>query len=330
MVVSNFYKCCAAEQQQSFGIKWLTNYEAAVAESKSTGKPIILFFTGSDWCGWCSKLEEDVLNTHDFLESAGSKFIFVKLDFPLYTSLDNRLTSQNKELQKRYDIRSFPTIIVLDPQNQQQMGMTGYRPGGGKQYAQHLFKIVSDFSSYKDKMQNVEKNKFSGADLRRLYEKAKELKFEDDAIHVMRIGMQSEERSFFLTERYRFLAYEGKIHNEEATALRHQLLAEDPRNEKMIHYQLAVIEFETYSDEMDKENYSPELAVAPLVHYIEKFGNQDKANLWRLEIIVSQVFLDKNKLGQALKYAQSSYDAAPPTVQPEIATAIRNIQTQLR
>ena len=79
---------------------------------------------------------------------------------------------------------------------------------------------------------------------------------------------------------------------------------------------------------MEKENYSAELAIAPLVAYLEKFGSQDKENKWRLQMIISQVYLDKNKLAQALHYAQSSYDAAPTAIKPEIATAIRNLQTQ--
>jgi protein disulfide-isomerase len=81
---------------------------------------------------------------------------------------------------------------------------------------------------------------------------------------------------------------------------------------------------------MDKENYSPDLACAPLTAYINTYGKQDQENLWRLEMIISQVYLDKDKISQALKYAKSSFDAAPKTVQPEIAMAIKNIEAQLR
>jgi len=310
-------------------VNWTTSYEEAVDKAKATSKPIILFFTGSDWCGWCNKLEDEVFNSQEFSEASGDKYIFVKLDFPLYTPLTPKISAQNKQLQKKYDVRSFPTLIVLDSQEQQQIGVTGYRPGGGKQYALHLQKMVSDFTAYREKIQNLPKQKLSGADLRKLYEKSKELDLANDTNTILKIGLESDEKLFFLTERYRFLADEGMIHNPEAVALRQQLLAIDPDNKKHIHYDISVIEFEALSEETQKENYSPEQVVAPLSDYVSKFGSKDKDNLWRLEMIISQVYLDKNKLAEAIQHAQASHDAAPSSVQAEIASAIKSMQTQL-
>lgn len=323
LAICNFQKCYAYEH--STPLRWQTNYEAAVAESKSTSKPLLLFFTGSDWCGWCNKLEEEVLDTQEFMESAGNKFVFLKVDFPLYSPLNEKLTAQNKDLQKKYDVRSFPTIILLDSRNQQQIGVTGYRPGGAKQYAMHLLKMVNDFSSYNDKMQHLDKQKITGADLKQLYEKAKELELKNDSNRLVQIGLESDQKPYFLIEKYHLLAKQGNIRHQEAAAVRQQLVQADPDNHLMLQYQMAVIEFESYSEEAEKDKYSPELTVAPLLKYIEKFGQQDKENLWRLQMIISQVFLDNNKLPQALEYARLSYLSAPAAVQPEIATAIKNI-----
>jgi protein disulfide-isomerase len=77
------------------------------------------------------------------------------------------------------------------------------------------------------------------------------------------------------------------------------------------------------------ESLHPELTVASLIDYIEKFGKRDTENVWRLLMIVSQVYFDEDKHLEALEYAQSSYQAAPPSVQPEIATAIKNIKCLL-
>jgi protein disulfide-isomerase len=187
--------------------------------------------------------------------------------------------------------------------------------------------MVSDYLSYKQKMGALDKTQPSGTELKLLFDKAKELSLSDDANKIIKLGMDSDLSLFFQTERYRFLANEGQIHNQEAVSLKQQLLAADANNEKQIPYNLAVIEFESFCDHMDKENYAPELAVAPLVSYIEKFGIKDKENLWRLEMIISQVFLDKNQMADALKYAQKSYDSAPASVQSEIATAIQNIKS---
>ena len=310
-------------------IRWLTNYEQAVQQSKAASKPLLLFFTGSDWCGWCNKLDEEALETSEFAAAAGSRFIFVKLDFPLYSAQDPQIKAQNKELQQKFDVRSFPTIIIIDPKQNQQIGVTGYRPGGGKPFADHLLKLVNDYSNYKQKISSIDQSKYSGQELKQIYDKAKQLGISRDATKIRRKGMQSEESLYFMTEQYLFLADEGHIHSKEAVVLRQQLLNADPLNEKQIHYQVAVVDFEAYSNIMAKENDVAETAIAPLKSYIEMFGSKDKDNVWRLQLLVSQVYLDKNEMTAALNYAQQSYESAPSSVQPELARAVQNIRSQI-
>ncbi len=62
-------------------ITWLTNYEWQRQRQKKF-HPIVHFFTGTKWCTWCNKLEEEVLDTPEFAELAGKQFVFLKLDFP--------------------------------------------------------------------------------------------------------------------------------------------------------------------------------------------------------------------------------------------------------
>lgn len=287
------------------------------------------FFTGSDWCSWCNKLEEEVFDDPEFAQAAADQFIFLKLDFPLNTSLPANLAAQNKQLQKKFDIRSFPTVILIDANYQQQIGTTGYRAGGGKQYATHLFGMVNDYAGYKGKMRSLGQQKLSSADLRQLYEKAKALSLDNDARLVLRIGMETEDNLFFLTEQYRFLVGEGQIAGQEAVALKLQLLNGDPQNLRKTHYHLAVIDFEAGYENSEREDLSADALVAPLLQYIERFGAQDKENLWRLQMIISQVYFDKSRLTDSLRYAKQAYLSAPASVQSEIAMAIKNIEMQL-
>lgn len=310
-------------------ISWSTNYEEAVQASKITSKPLILFFTGSDWCTWCEKLEKNVLNTPEFISTAGNKFIFVKLDFPLYSSQDPQIKAQNQQLQKKFNVRNYPTIILFDANQNQLIESMGYPQGNPKFFADQLLKKVADYSSYQHKMGALETTKFSGQELKALYEQAKKLQLTNDHNKIVKVGIDTDESLYFLTERYRLYGNEGLIHTEEAKAIRHRLLAADPNNAKQVPYQVAVIEFQTFCEEMERADYAPELAIAPLISYIEKYGQQDKENLWRLQMLVSQVFLDRNQMQDALKYAQDSFEAAPATVQPEIAKAVQNISLQM-
>lgn len=320
-----------ASDNRFYRVNWLTNYDEAVKQSQSSSKPIAILFTGSDWCSWCIKLESEVFSSSEFIEAVGDKFIFLKLDFPLNTTLSPDNIAQNKQLQKRFDVSGFPSIIILDAQ-QQQIGSAGYRPGGGKQYATYLLKMLDDHAAYKQKMLTIDKQpaSVSGTDLKHLYEHATECRRQIDINQIAALGTTSDQRHFFLLERYRLLAEQEKINSDEAQAIRKQLLASDLNNLKLTYYQVAIIEFEAACKERENENTSPETTVASLLEYIKKFGDKDKGNLWRLQMIISQVYFDQDKLPEALRYAESSYQTAPPTVQPEIATAIKNIQLQLK
>ncbi|MGA8165324.1 MAG: thioredoxin family protein [Waddliaceae bacterium] len=318
-----------ASKRKSRTIPWLTNYEKAVQIAQATSKPILLFFTGSDWCGWCNKLEREVFEKGEFSTAISDQLIFVKLDYPVHTSQDQQITNQNEQLQKKFSVRSFPTVIILDS-DQQPIGTTGWRAGNGKQYAQHLMRMVNDYSAYKEQMAWLATSNVSGKELKRLYEKAQEFGLKSDCCLLMEKGLYSNQAPFFLTESYRRLVKAGKVHDEETLSLKQRLFSVDPDNLLLTHYQVAVIDFESLCSEMEKNDFSPEKTVAPLVDYINKFGHQDKENLWRLNMVVSQVYLDKNQMNQALKYAKDSYLAAPSTIQPDIAKAIKNIQKQMQ
>lgn len=319
-----------AAQDAKKSIQWQTSFETAVAESKSTKKPILLLFTGGSWCPACVLLEKEVLSTQEFADATAKEFIFVKLIFPKSgaNSDDPRTLAQNNQLADRFYVRGYPTIVVLDPE-QKQIGSTGYRPGGPTPYITHLLKMVKEYTSYKQQMQNVGTQKFSGGQLKHLLDKARSLEFYGDINEIIRIGMESDQKAYFQIERYRLMAKEKALQEPEAIALKQELLQSDSPQLQQNAYQIALIDFEVLSNEAELEEISPEFAVAPLVSYLDKFAGQDKENTWRLQMLISQVFLDNNKLAQALRYAQSSYEAAPAKVQPEIATAIRNLSAEL-
>ncbi|NGX43606.1 MAG: Disulfide bond reductase DsbH [Chlamydiae bacterium] len=325
----NWSPSVQAETAQNDTISWHTNYEKALQLAKSSNKPILLFFTGTDWCGWCNKLEKEVLDTPEFIAEVADKLIFVKLDFPMHTTLDPLTKKQNEQLQEKYSVRSFPSLVVLDP-DQQPIGITGYRAGGGEQYAHHLMKIINEYSAYKQQMRRLGYHNFSGKELKRLYQKAHELGLTEDVNILVSVGVNSDLPHFFLAEKYRIFVNSGQINEEKTTSLKQQLLASDPDNKYLTHYQVAVIDFEACCEDMEKDKIPPSKAVSPLVDYIRKYGAEDTENLWRLNMVISQVFLDKNNFEEALKYAESSYLEAPASIQPDISMAIKNIQMQLQ
>ena len=48
-------------------LSWETKLNTAVNKSVAENKSMMLFFTGSDWCGWCMRLQREVFFKHFFI-----------------------------------------------------------------------------------------------------------------------------------------------------------------------------------------------------------------------------------------------------------------------
>ena len=93
---------------------WLTNFEQAMAQSKKTGKPIMANFTGSDWCGWCKKLDKSVFHQPGFKEWADKNVVLLELDFPKRFRVPQEIAAQNNNLRQAFKVTGYPTIWVFD------------------------------------------------------------------------------------------------------------------------------------------------------------------------------------------------------------------------
>lgn len=123
----------AAEAQE---LTWEKDVNKAMQIAQKTKKPLLLFFTGSDWCGWCIRLQKEVLKTPEFAAWAKENVVLVELDFPRRTPLTPELQKQNNELQQLFEVRGYPTVWFVNANlkegktNFEKLGSTGYVAGG--------------------------------------------------------------------------------------------------------------------------------------------------------------------------------------------------------
>ena len=93
---------------------WHDSLSTAIAEAKSNNKLILANFTGSDWCHFCVKLKDEVFKTPDFKAWASDNVVLLEVDFPKRTQLPPEVQRQNDMLQSRFNISSYPTVLLLD------------------------------------------------------------------------------------------------------------------------------------------------------------------------------------------------------------------------
>ncbi len=123
--------------QTSESLNWQSNLEEAVAQAKKENKAVLVNFTGSDWCKWCMKLNDEVFSQSEFETYAEQNLVLVRLDFPRNIQQSNETKMYNNSLAQRYGIQGFPTILVFDNQGKM-VAKTGYQPGGATNYVSHI------------------------------------------------------------------------------------------------------------------------------------------------------------------------------------------------
>lgn len=131
----------AAGSYYSNQINWLKSYSEAVNQSRATSKPILILFTGTNWCPACMKLERDVLTKPEFAQAVGNQFVFLKADFPSH-SADAINRSPYKSLMDQYGIGAFPSIVVVNA-NGQQLFTVNYQAGGPDAYIRELMQKLN-------------------------------------------------------------------------------------------------------------------------------------------------------------------------------------------
>ena len=107
---------------------WTTDYEKALAQAKAEKKLVLLDFTGSDWCGWCIKLDKEVFAMPDFKAFASENLVPVTLDFPHGKKLPKHTADQNAKLKAEHKVSGFPTIVLLDAEGKIISRWGGYSP----------------------------------------------------------------------------------------------------------------------------------------------------------------------------------------------------------
>ncbi len=105
-------------------VKWKLgkNLKAALRQSEETGLPVVILFTGGSWCGYCVKLEKEILSKKEFKKGMDGVAIGVIVNFPSSSDI-----GKDKDA-KKYGVQGVPTMVVVDSEGKK-LGNVGYMPG---------------------------------------------------------------------------------------------------------------------------------------------------------------------------------------------------------
>lgn len=121
---------------------WTEYFQSARAQARKLGRPILANFSGSDWCGWCIRLNREVFSQPEFRGYASSNLVLFVADFPRQAGQDARIARQNQLLGGHYRVSSYPTVLLLDPEGRL-LAETGFKFGGPETYVTHLKELLA-------------------------------------------------------------------------------------------------------------------------------------------------------------------------------------------
>jgi thioredoxin-related protein len=119
---------------------WFTDLGKAQAKAQAEGKPVLIHFSGSDWCGWCMKLRKEVFSKAEFDGYARSNLVLLLVDFPKHKQVAPGLQSTNQQVAQQFQVQGFPTLILLDSQGRR-LGNVNYAQGGTRAFLAEIERL---------------------------------------------------------------------------------------------------------------------------------------------------------------------------------------------
>ena len=120
---------------------WGNDYKKAQEQAKASHKLVLLYFTGSDWCGYCIQLSRLILSQPEFKDYATKNLVLVEVDFPRGKPQSVETRKQNQELAERYQVEGFPTLMVLNGEAKTVWRFDGFYTGGIAAFLAELDKV---------------------------------------------------------------------------------------------------------------------------------------------------------------------------------------------
>lgn len=127
LLISCFFVGFSQESvKEKIDLNWEQSFKVALKKSKKEKKPVLIYFTGSDWCTPCKILDKKLFHTKKFKDLSDKDFILYEADNPRnkdLLTLNKR--KENNKLIRKYKVKSYPTLVVVNHRGK----MIAYKSG---------------------------------------------------------------------------------------------------------------------------------------------------------------------------------------------------------
>ena len=123
---------------------WTMDFEAAKKLAADSDLPLLLNFTGSDWCQYCQAMGENIFSRPAWQEFATPRFVLVTIDRPEdVTLVPKHYRERNATLFQEHKIEGVPTYLVLDSDGESVLARMGVpQPIDANVFARQLTSVL--------------------------------------------------------------------------------------------------------------------------------------------------------------------------------------------
>ncbi len=129
-------------QETKEDVKWLTDYDQALKIAKKENKPMLILFTGSDWCPPCKVMHKDLFHNKEFIELS-KQFVLLFVDFPRRKQLPQKQQEHNYRIASKYHRGGVPTMVFVTPDEVIITKISGYRYGYPQRNLEVMKKVLN-------------------------------------------------------------------------------------------------------------------------------------------------------------------------------------------
>lgn len=124
-------------------VSWSNDYTETLKRSEETGKPAFVYFSGSNWCGFCKRFDAQIEESKELQSYLKENFELVNLDFPRPSPKDDPNFELNTWLKAQHAVTGFPAILILDHRGAV-LARSGYKRDGAEAFIKDLKKQLSE------------------------------------------------------------------------------------------------------------------------------------------------------------------------------------------
>ena len=135
--IISLHSCTSQSASEKQG--WLISLNEAQTQSIKENKPVLVYFTASDTCGLCKRMDTNVFATQTFKDWSEQSVVLLKVDF---SKIPEGSNEQYAGMAQSLKVNAYPTTWILNVTHEPNNNRFKVKPIGKIEYQETPEKFI--------------------------------------------------------------------------------------------------------------------------------------------------------------------------------------------